>query len=191
KILRNFAFSKAINGSCLMHRNKPLITPETKVGELLTHYPELEELLLQFSPAFATLKNPILRRTVAQVTSLRQAAKVGNANIVEMVNSLRQAAGQSISDENSLIESENARVALVGKAPTAITFTLDVRPVLEKGEHPKELVMKEANRLQAGECMELLTPFPPVPLIELLEKKGFAVTMVEPGDGVVRTFIHR
>ena len=51
--------------------------------------------------------------------------------------------------------------------------------------------MKEANRLQAGECMELLTPFPPVPLIELLEKKGFAVTMVEPGDGVVRTFIHR
>ena len=108
-----------------------------------------------------------------------------------MVNSLRRAAGQSISDENSLIESENARVALVGKAPTAITFTLDVRPVLEKGEHPKELVMKEANRLQAGECMELLTPFPPVPLIELLEKKGFAVTMVEPGDGVVRTFIHR
>ena len=117
--------------------------------------------------------------------------KVGNANIVEMVNTLRQAAGQSISDENSLIESENARVALAGKAPTAITFTLDVRPVLEKGEHPKELVMREANRLQAGECMELLTPFPPVPLIELLEKKGFAVTMVEPGDGVVRTFIHR
>lgn len=174
-----------------MHRNKPLITPETKVGELLTHYPELEELLLQFSPAFATLKNPILRRTVAQVTSLRQAAKVGNANIVEMVNTLRRAAGQSISDENLLIESENARVALAGKAPTTITFTLDVRPVLEKGEHPKELVMKEANRLQAGECMELLTPFPPVPLIELLEKKGFAVTMVEPGDGVVRTFISR
>ena len=108
-----------------------------------------------------------------------------------MVNTLRQAAGQSISDENLLIESENARVALAGKAPTAITFTLDVRPVLEKGEHPKELVMKEANRLQAGECMELLAPFPPVPLIELLEKKGFAVTMVESGDGVVRTFIHR
>ena len=63
--------------------------------------------------------------------------------------------------------------------------------MLEKGEHPKELVMKEANRLQAGECMELLTPFPPVPLIELLEKKGFAVTMVKPEDGVVQTFIHR
>ena len=54
-----------------MHRNKPLITPETKVGELLTHYPELEELLLQFSPAFATLKNPILRRTVAPFEGAR------------------------------------------------------------------------------------------------------------------------
>ena len=108
-----------------------------------------------------------------------------------MVNTLHQAAGQSISNENLLIENENARVALAGKTPTAITFTLDVRPVLEKGEHPKELVMKEANRLQAGECMELFAPFPPVPLTELLEKKGFAVTMVESGDKVIRTFIHQ
>ena len=63
-----------------MHRNKPLITPETKVGELLTHYPELEELLLQFSPAFATLKNPILRRTVAQVTSPQQVTDGASAS---------------------------------------------------------------------------------------------------------------
>ena len=50
-----------------MHRNKPLITPETKVGELLTHYPELEELLLQFSPAFATLKNGLFYELVHAV----------------------------------------------------------------------------------------------------------------------------
>lgn len=174
-----------------MRKNKPPITPDTKVGELLTHYPELEELLLQFSPAFAALKNPVLRRTVAQVTSLRQAAKVGNVSIVKMVDTLRQAAGQPALGESSLIGSENARAPLTGKAPAEIAFTLDVRPVLEKGKHPKELVLNEADRLQAGEWMELLTPFPPVPLIELLEKKGFAVTMAEPEDGVVRTFICR
>lgn len=103
-----------------MHKNKPLITPDTKVGELLTHYPELEESLLQFSPAFAALKNPVLRRTVAQVTSLRQAAKVGNANIVEMVDTLRQAVGQQALGEGSLNESGSARVPLAGKAPAAI-----------------------------------------------------------------------
>lgn len=174
-----------------MRKNKPPITPDTKVGQLLTHYPELEESLLRFSPAFAALKNPVLRRTVAQVTSLRQAANVGNVSIVEMVDTLRQAAGQPALSEGALVGSESARVPLTGKAPAAIAFTLDVRPVLEKGEHPKELVLNEADRLQSGECMELLTPFPPVPLIELLEKKGFAVTMSEPDDGVVRTLICR
>lgn len=174
-----------------MLKNKPPITPDTKVGELLKHYPELEESLLQFSPAFAALKNPLLRRTVAQVTSLRQAANVGNANIIEMIDTLRQAVGQSTLGESALIESGSVRMPLTGKAPAAIAFILDVRPALEKGEHPKELVLNEADRLQSGECMELLTPFPPVPLIELLEKKGFAVTMSEPDDGVVRTFICR
>lgn len=51
------------------------INLQTKVAELLGAYPQLEEQLLKLSPTFAKLKNPILRRTVAKVTSLQQAAK--------------------------------------------------------------------------------------------------------------------
>ena len=37
--------------------NEPLqITPETKLGELLERYPQLEQTLLDHSPAFAKLK---------------------------------------------------------------------------------------------------------------------------------------
>ena len=53
------------------------ITPQTKVGELLTAYPELEDLLIEIAPAFKKLRKPVLRRTVAKVTSLAQAARVG------------------------------------------------------------------------------------------------------------------
>ncbi|MHC4830644.1 MAG: DUF1858 domain-containing protein [Planctomycetota bacterium] len=42
------------------------ITPETKVAQLLQHYPELEETLIAMAPAFKKLRNPVLRRSVAK-----------------------------------------------------------------------------------------------------------------------------
>lgn len=49
------------------------ITPQTKVGELLDAFPELEETLFSLSPKFKHLKNPMLRKTVAKVATLYQA----------------------------------------------------------------------------------------------------------------------
>jgi hypothetical protein len=52
-----------------MNRSNLIITPQTKVGELLDAYPELESILFELSPAFAKLKNPILRKTVARIAT--------------------------------------------------------------------------------------------------------------------------
>ncbi len=54
-----------------------MITPETKVGALLDAYPGIENQLAEWVPAFQKLQNPVLRRTVAKVVSLEQAASVG------------------------------------------------------------------------------------------------------------------
>lgn len=50
-----------------MSPDKPklYITPETKLKDILDTYPELERVLLEISPAFAKLQNPLLRKTVA------------------------------------------------------------------------------------------------------------------------------
>ncbi len=53
--------------------NRPAITPDLKLGDLLDAYPELEDVLIEIAPAFRKLRNPVLRRTVAKLTSLRQA----------------------------------------------------------------------------------------------------------------------
>ena len=175
-----------------MSRNRVNITPDTKVAELLKDYPDLEGTILQFSPSFAALKNPVLRRTVARVTSLQQAAKVANVDIVEMVNALRAAAGLSSLEENFCPGSDNSGVPVSSEAPTTpVTHTLDVRPIIAAGDHPKNAVVVEAAKLSPGECMELISPFPPIPLIELLQKKGYKVTMLAPEKGVVRTFVER
>src|SRR5690554_7526154 len=119
-----------------MSRNRANITPDTKVAELLKDYPELEGTILQFSPSFAALKNPVLRRTVARVTSLQQAAKVGNAPIVEMVNSLREAVGLSSLQDNFCPEADSGEIPVSSRPPaTPVTFTLDVRPIIAGGSH--------------------------------------------------------
>ena len=71
---------------------RPDITPDMKVGELLRFYPELEDELVAVAPTFEKLRNPVLRRTVAKVTTLRQAARVGGVTVGEIIGRLRCAA---------------------------------------------------------------------------------------------------
>jgi hypothetical protein len=77
-----------------MAHEKPLITPQTKVGDLLKDFPELEETLVKIAPAFKKLRSPMLRRTVARVTNLAQAARVGGVPVDELIQKLRRAVGQ-------------------------------------------------------------------------------------------------
>ena len=79
-----------------------LITPKTRVGELLDTYPELEPVLMDLAPAFKKLQNPVLRRTVGKVATLQQAAALGNVSISEIINTLRQEVGQAMFEETGI-----------------------------------------------------------------------------------------
>jgi hypothetical protein len=86
-----------------MAASKIIISPKTKVGDLLEAYPELESVLMSMSPAFEKLKNPVLRKTVARVATLQQVSVVGRVNIEEMIRRLRKEAGQDFIVNNSYI----------------------------------------------------------------------------------------
>lgn len=165
-----------------------LITPDTKISDLLKEYPQLESTLIKYSPAFSALKNPALRRTVAKVTSLQQASKVGNVSIVEMVDALRAEVGQPPLYEGYLIDENGENSSAF--TPENITHHFDARPIIEAGDHPKDAIFDVAKNLKTGDCLEILTPFPPVPIADLLKKKGFKVSMLEPKDGVVKTYVN-
>ena len=71
-----------------------IITPKTKVAELLAAYPQLAQVLIDTVPAFEKLKNPVLYRTVARITSLQQAATIGGVRVEDLINRLRKDVGQ-------------------------------------------------------------------------------------------------
>jgi len=161
------------------------ITPKTKVGELLEHYPQLEAVLLELSPAFASLKNPILRRTVAKVASLQQAAALGNMKIEELVNRLRSEAGQEVLF-GTLVKHEY----LAEKYPDwyqrdRVVVSWDASETIGSGGSPMNQVLEQSKKLKQGEIYELVTPFIPAPLLDMLKSKGFLVTSLLEGSKVI------
>lgn len=167
--------------------NDAPITPKTKVGDLLESYPELEETLISLSPAFEKLRNPILRRTIARVATLQQIAAVGNIPLEKIINTLREAAGQS--RYNDTMDEQNANTKVPAWLDEQnITDNLDAREMLERGEHPLSIVLEKAHRLESGKILELVTSFPPMPLIDKVEAMGLKCFMRQVSGNEVRTY---
>jgi len=166
------------------------ITPETKVGRLLEVYPELEGVLIEIAPPFKKLQNPVLRKTVAKVTSLSQAARVGGVSVVDLLRKLREAVGQSEEPENSGdVESPDGDFEPTWYDENEIVESIDARPIIESGRQPIGEVLSRLNELKPGEILRLITPFNPAPLIDMATEKGFLHYRIErSGDKSITYF---
>ncbi len=167
-----------------------LITPRTKVGELLDAYPQLEKVLMDMSPAFEKLKNPVLRRTVARVATLAQIAVVGGLKVEDIVNALRKETGQeSFTDDtagSAFVSQIPAEWVLKGK----VTESFNAVPLINSGESPMAIILAKTKDLKEGEIFEFRTPFVPAPIIEMLQDKGFKTCSVQENETFV-TFVCR
>jgi Domain of unknown function (DUF1858) len=173
-----------------MSAEKLLITPKTKVGELLDEYPQLEKVLMEMSPSFEKLKNPLLRKTVARVATLAQVAIVGGLRVEEIVNRLRKETGQ----ESTSGDPTDTEYILL-KPPTwfdikTVKEVFDATPVINSGESPMTEILSRSNSLKSEEVLEIHTPFIPAPVIDKLREKNFMVFCLLEND-LHKTFIKR
>lgn len=169
--------------------NRLLITPDLKVAELLNEYPQLEEKLIEIAPVFVKLKNPILRKTIAKVTTLKQASIVGKVSIAEMINKLRSEVGQG----NTELANEKSESAIKPDwiDELKIVRFYDAREDLESGVHPVNKVIQETSKFESGEIYLLVAPFTPAPLIDMLASKGFDAYSEDMLDGRVMTYLRK
>jgi hypothetical protein len=173
----------------MTEKNKLIITPDIKIHELLETYPELEDVLIEISPLFIKLKNPVLRRTIARVTTLKQASVVGKVSLNDMINKLRTAAGQSPAE----IISEKGRQAEKPEwaKDENIKIEYDAREDLDSGIQPLNRVVRETKEFQTGEKYLLITAFVPAPMIELLQNSGFECYSEILSDREVRNYFQK
>ncbi|HET7752626.1 MAG TPA: DUF1858 domain-containing protein [Anaeromyxobacteraceae bacterium] len=166
------------------------INPDSRVGDLLDRWPGLEEVLIELSPRYRALKNPVLRRTIAKVATLRQVSAVGGVPLALLIDRLRAAAGlapMAVAEEEGGAAAERPAWA----AEAASTRRRDARAAIEAGEHPLPQVMADLATLGEADVYELVTPFVPAPLVDLAREKGFASFSVSEGEGLVRTWFRR
>ena len=165
------------------------ITPKTKVLQLIEAYPQLESVLVAMVPAFRKLQNPLLRRTVAKVATLQQAAAVGGLKVEELINRLRREMGQDLCAEGAGTAYNTARPAWFD--PTRVTAKLDARPMLEAGEQPVNQAMADLAALAPGAIYELSAPFLPAPLIDKGASLGLEHWLVRESEENFMVYFHK
>ena len=157
-----------------------LVTPQTKVLALIEAYPHLEEVLINYVPAFRKLRNPVLRRTVARVATLQQAAAVGGVPVEELVNRMRRELGQ---DHLAVGPDKGYATDLPDWFdPARLAPPVDVAAILAAGEQPVHRVLAELRELPGGQIYTLLAPFLPAPLIDKATSLGLRHYVVKEAD---------
>ena len=170
-----------------MGPERPPITENTRVAALLRDYPETEEVLIGMAPACEKLRNPVLRRSVARVATLGQAAAVGRISPVTLVNTLRAVVGQEPLDEGVSTERTYFEARPGWFDPDRVVVVLR-DDQMDPGVMPINPLLRAAKDLGEGEIAELVTSHLPAPGIDILRQKGYRTWTVED-EQVIRTYV--
>lgn len=164
------------------------ITPSTKVGEMLDAFPELEDELIGIAAPFKKLKNPFLRKTVANVATLKHIAAVGNVDLNALINRLRETVGQPPSDQD--FEQENYFTEKPEWfSPEKISASLSDDTIEDKNKMTLTHILKAAKTVSKGNIIELTTTFLPAPGIDKLRAAGYSVWVNKKDNGEYKTYV--
>lgn len=151
------------------------INAKTKLNDLLSAYPQLEEKVIQAAPTFKNLQNPVLRRTVGRVATVEKVVQIGGLDLTTFINLLRREVGlpELIRDETTELEAPGRTVAV---EPEWIQgepqFVVDGKTLLASGEVPVNQINVLLSQLATGRFILLVTDFEPVPMIEAITKQN-------------------
>jgi len=160
---------------------------------LLKQHPDALKAIISLSPKFMKLHNPVLRKVIAGRTSIAMASRLGGCSVDDFFAVL-QPLGFVIGKGTSKIEVDirNRTVPEFMKSISANKIVeLDVRPSIESGEDPLDIIIQKVSTLKAGFVLKIINSFEPTPLILLLGKQGFESYVEMVSDELVNTFFYK
>ena len=155
------------------------ITADTRVSDLLEGHPDLVEVLAEFNPHFAKLRNRVLRRIMAPRVTVGQAARIAQVDVGAMLTVLARATGQAPAPSCCApAAAPGVPPAPAERPPFLDQFagdrlvTVDVREDISRGQEPFAKIMAAVKGLGPGQAILLRNVFEPVPLYQVLAKRG-------------------
>ncbi len=159
---------------------------DDRISAVLARDPRMLGVLLSASPTFSHLRNPLVRKTMAKLATVEQAARVAGIDAHELVERLNRAlAGEPLPSDpvrrsSALTPPENS--ARPCPAPEDKIIECDVRDELRAGHEPLKTIIAAAARVAPDGALRLRAIFEPVPLYHVLGRQGFQHFAERLGD---------
>jgi hypothetical protein len=81
-----------------------ILTPETRVFDLLSQYPFIKEYLIQLHPHFIKLNNPVMMQTLGRIATLHRASQAVEIPVDTFIsgieNEIKKQTGQAAKQES-------------------------------------------------------------------------------------------
>lgn len=168
------------------------INANTKIAAILKQHPEALDAIVSMSPKFNKLRNPLLRKLMASRTSINMASKVAGCQVNDFFEKLKPLG--FVADKTATIDKEE----MPETAPSFLQdvneqeiVELDVRPIIDSGKDPFNIITGKIKQLQSGEILKLVNSFEPVPLIQILSKQGFEYYVESINENLVNTYFRK
>ena len=153
---------------------------DTTIADLLNNYKGMKDTLIAINPKFKKLNNPILRRTLAKLATVKQAAIIGGMKPQDLLNQLRASVGQ---EPVSLQLDDGANnIDIPAWADAKAVAEINANELLDADKNPLAEVTKALKGLNSGEILALIADFKPEPLIEEFEKQGLQTYTIQESE---------
>ena len=166
-----------------------VINETTKISTLIKHNVASVEAIAQINSHFEKHRNPVFRKLFASRVTIRDAAKIGKTEVLAFLTALEAIGFEIETKGETTIEYSTMENRLVeDKIKLGMVMTLDVRPILNRGNDPFTEIMQTISVLEEGYVLELINTFEPIPLLRILKQKGYLYS-VKKTDSIVKTYI--
>ena len=150
-----------------------------RVSDVLARDESLVDVFVRHSPHFEKLRNRRLRRVMAALVTVEQAARVAGVALDVLLRDLNgalagDAAAEAMHDAAIRATDAVSSVPAPAKRPVALpTVELDLREDMRAGREPFSRIMAAVHALGDDRALRLRTIFEPVPLFAVLARRGF------------------
>ncbi len=161
----------------------------TRISTLINENEETIQAIASINKHFFKLKHPVLRKVLAPRVTVADAAKVGGVKVGVMIKKLEEIGFEFEGDMSLKSSVDNLKIENMSVTKNIKNLvSLDVRPSIESGEDPFNIIMKAVKMLKEEETLQIINSFEPIPLIRKLQSKGYESWTERPKEGEVHTF---
>lgn len=149
-----------------------IVHAKTRIASIIREKPEAVDVIAGLARPLEKLKNPLLRKLFASRVTVADAAAMGGCSVEAFREALEKIGFQWVDQE---IQQEPLSSDLPGwlqHMHERQVLNMDVRETLQQGKDPLQDILKAYEKIQPGGILCIINTFEPVPLMQLLGKKG-------------------